>query len=183
MVMVVGGGLACAAARDPRLGAMGVAVVIAGSAFLAQPLPDPAALAIRLVAAAIVGELLWVAARGAPRARGVDPGWMVRAWLAAGAVAAGIGTAASWPGVAEASGPALAGAYGLLVVALPSFARLRWSEWRGAELLLPLVTAVLLWQAIGPPLSGMEQVMVAALVIAAGATVAGATSGAAGRDR
>ena len=177
LVMVVGGGLACVAARDPRVSVVGLAAVVAASPFLADPLPDPAPLAARLVAAGLVGEVLWVAARGLPRAGGAQPGWPTRAWLAGAAVLAGLGLAASGPG-AIATSMALAGSFGLLALSLPSLVQVRPAGRPAVDLLLPLVAAVLLCQAVGPPISALEQVLVAVIEVAAACAI-----GLAGADR
>src|SRR4051794_41963119 len=82
-----------------------------GVPVLADPLPEPLALAARLVAAVLAGYLLWVAARGhRVRTGGSLVGWPADAFVAVGAAVVGLGS----HGVgAAATGPRLAAAGGV----------------------------------------------------------------------
>ncbi len=112
-VLVAAGGVVAVSAREPRLAALGTLVVLVGSAYVADPLPDAVALAARLTGAVLGGYLLWVALRqpGAPTA-GWQIGWPGAAAIAVAAFAAGWLAAATLGGELAAvtgQGPSAAG--------------------------------------------------------------------------
>ncbi len=96
-VLVAGGGIVAVSAREPRLAALGTLVVLVGSGYVADPLPEAVALAARLTGAVLAGYLIWVALR---RPGALTAGWQIgwpgatviavaafaAGWLAAGAL-------------------------------------------------------------------------------------------------
>ena len=101
-VAVGAGAVVAVSSRDPRAALIGLAGVLVGSAFLVDPLPDPAALGVR-----IVGGLLCVAiVRLALPVETAEPassplGWPAEAFLAVAAAVGGGGVAV---GLAIAAG-------------------------------------------------------------------------------
>jgi hypothetical protein len=89
--LVVAGGIACVTARRASLVAAGVVAVLAASPLLQEPLPAPAVMLERAVAALLAAELLWLALRGRPVAGASPVGWPGLALLAVAAFAAGAG--------------------------------------------------------------------------------------------
>lgn len=62
-VLIVAGGVLAAAAANPRIAVIGMAVAVAGAGFVADPLPGPTALLAEGVGAALAGYLGWMALR------------------------------------------------------------------------------------------------------------------------
>ena len=109
---VVVGAVVAGSARNARTAIFGLVVVMVGVPILTDPLPDPLALAARLVAAVLAGYLLWVAARGhGVRTGGSLVGWPTDSFLAIGAAVVGYGSGGLG---APAAGPELAAAAGLV---------------------------------------------------------------------
>jgi hypothetical protein len=81
--VVTGGGALAASAREPRLAALGTILALAGSGYVADPLPGAAALAVRLAGSVLAGYLVWIALRSAPAPL---PGRAL-GWPGAGAIA------------------------------------------------------------------------------------------------
>jgi hypothetical protein len=111
---VLGGAVVAVSARDARWILAGLVAAVGLAAVLADPLPAPLALAIRLLAAVLGAELILVAVRGsATRLPGVPAASLGPVAPAlAGAAAFVIGYTASGVG-SPADGPALATATGL----------------------------------------------------------------------
>ena len=121
-IVVAAGTVVTVASRDARMTLLGLAVVLIGSAVLADPVPAPLGLAARFVGAILATYLLWVVARDHPRAGtaavstgGSRIGWPAEALLAAAALV--VGFAAHGLG-APALGPPFASAAGFAVAAL-----------------------------------------------------------------
>ena len=89
-VVVATGAVVAVTERTARLAALGLLVVLVGSPFLADPLPDARLLAVRLVAGILAGYLVWAPLTG-PRivTHGSTLGWPGAAALAMVLVAAG----------------------------------------------------------------------------------------------
>lgn len=190
---VVAGAIVALAARDARVALVGLAVASAGAPFLADPPPEPAALAARVIAAALAAELLWIAVRETSLiARGSSVGWVADA-LGAGAAfvvgyavagdlgppalmelqAAVAGGAAVAPGVGA---PIVTGAaVALLAVSLTPLLRGR-DPLRLAVAAAVAITATTVLRAglLGTP-SSFEQLVVAGLVVGVAAGGAGVT--------
>ena len=113
VIAVVLGGVIAVSAATPRTAVLGLLIVLVSSAFLADPLPDTVGLAARIVAAALAGELLWIAVRGRDRrTEGSRLGWpaellVAGAGLAVGYGSSGLGAPPGGPGLAQAAGFAL----------------------------------------------------------------------------
>ena len=113
-VATVAGALVAVTGRDARVALAGLVVALAAAPFLADPLPGPAALGARVVAAILGGYLLFVMLRETTAVtRGSLVGLPAEALAAAAAFVIGYGThglgsAALGPAAASATGFALA---------------------------------------------------------------------------
>ncbi len=197
---VVAGAIVALAARDARVTLIGLAISLAAAALLSDPLPEPAAVAARVIGAALAAELLWIAVRETTTiARGSLVGWPAEALAAGaafvvGAAAAGdIGPtsfAALVPAVAGAAAgspgdgaPLIVGAaLALLAVSITPLLRGR------DPLRLAVAAALLLSGAatlraglLGTP-SSLEQLVVAGLVVGVALGGAAVTMRAGGHD-
>ncbi len=169
----VAGAVVAVSGRDPRTATLGLLVTLLGLVFVADPLPAPPVLAVRLVAAVLAGYLLWIAARESRSATsGSALAWPSEALLAlAGAVVGwvthGLGAPGRGPEAASAAGVAL-----LLLAAAPILlgGRDAFRVGVGASLLLAGTLAIRAGLA-GTP-GPVEQTVVAALTGSLGATVA-----------
>jgi hypothetical protein len=113
IVLAIGAGAVVAmSTREPAAAAVGLAVALVGSALLSDPLPPPAILGVRVVAALLVATIIRSATLGG--ARQPSPlGWPSEALLATAGAVAGLGLAVGLasiapggPGVGSASGGA-----------------------------------------------------------------------------
>jgi len=100
-IAVMAGAVAAVSAREARVGILGLLVALAGSPFLADPLPDARGIVARIASAALVAYLLLMAVRGRPDA----PGPRVAGWPLATLVA----VTAAVTVLAASGGPDLAG--------------------------------------------------------------------------
>ena len=113
-VATVAGALVAVTGRDARIALVGLVVALAAAPFLADPLPGPAALGARVVAALLGGYLLFVVLRETTAVtRGSLVGLPAETLAAAAAFVIGYGTnglgsAALGPAAASATGFALA---------------------------------------------------------------------------
>jgi len=119
---VVAGAVVAISLTDPRATILGLAVVLIGSAVVAEPVPAPLGLATRFVGAILAAYLLWIVTRDRPRAgstsaltEGSRIGWPAETLVAIAALI--VGYAAHGLG-APAMGPALASAAGFAVAAV-----------------------------------------------------------------
>ena len=169
---VIVGAVVAGSARNARTAIFGLVVVMVGVPILADPLPDPLALAARLVAAVLAGYLLWVAARGhRVRTGGSLVGWPTDAFLAVGAAVVGygsqgLGAPVTGPELAAAAGFALAALAVLPVVTGRDILRV------GIGLMLLLSGALLVRTNLGGTADPLEQLLTAGLVAALGGAVA-----------
>jgi len=169
---VVVGGVLAGSTRGARAAVLGLVVVFVGTAFVADPLPDPAALGARIVGAVLGGYALWIAARGHLTQTGGSPvGWPTAAFLAAAAAVVGygshgLGAPTTGPAVASAAGFALAALAVLPVVTGGDILRI------GLGLGLLLSGALLVRVGLGGTPDALEQLMTAALVGVLGGAVA-----------
>ena len=166
------GAIVAVSVRDARTAILGLAVLLIGSPFLADPLADTLGLAARVVGAVLAAYLLWIALRTAPAPTGGSRlGWAADASVAAAAAAVGYGTHGL--GVAG-QGPALAQAAGFALAAL-AVAPL----WTGRDimrvgigLLLLMDGALLVRVALGGTPGALEQLVTAGLIAGLGGAVA-----------
>ena len=113
-VATVAGALVAVTGRDARIALVGLVVALAAAPFLADPLPGPAALGARVVAALLGGYLLFVVLRETTAVtRGSLVGLPTETLAAAAAFVIGYGTnglgsVALGPAAASATGFALA---------------------------------------------------------------------------
>lgn len=113
---VVLGAVVAVTARTPRTAILGLLIVLVGSGFIAQPLPESLGLAARLVGAVLAGELLWIAVRGTDLGtEGSRLGWPAELLVAAAGAAVGFG---SYGLGAPAAGPIEAQMAGFAIGAL-----------------------------------------------------------------
>lgn len=189
---VTAGAVIAASAREARAALIGVALILGLGPFLADPLPGPALLGVRVVTGILVAYVLW-AVSGPTEARGLGSriGWPAEAMLALAAVAAGVaiaaGLAALGPGLEAPPGgqadaltvpaltaPALTLGTGLALIAVglaPAFfARVPLRTTVG--LLLVTQGMALARTGVGGPPGDLEQLGVNGLLLAVG--VAGA---------
>ena len=167
------GAIVAVSVRDARTAILGLAVLLIGSPFLADPLADTLGLAARVVGAVLAAYLLWIALRTAPA-----PDGRVAARLAGRGArsrrrrpwSASAPTASGSPG----QGPALAQAAGFALAAL-AVAPL----WTGRDvmrvgigLLLLMDGALLVRVALGGTPGALEQLVTAGLVAGLGGAIA-----------
>ena len=202
-VAVVVGGVAAVAAVTPRLAVLGLLLALAGSAYVADPLPGPLGLGARLAGTTLGVYLIWIALRRAPAAMpAAATGWVGAAaiavaafaagWLAAGSLAAsfasgpaasqGAGTAAGGVAAALAGGSlvsqaAVGAALALTALAVPQVLLARDTLRLGVGLLLLLAAAGLLANALAAPLDNVVGLGGGLLVACAGAGVAAVIEG------
>jgi hypothetical protein len=173
---VLAGAVLAVSARDIRWILGGLVVAIGLAALLADPLPSPLALAIRLLAAVLGAELILIAMRGSATrpANPQRPPLGPIAPALAGAAAFVIGYAASGVG-SPANGPALATATGLGLAAIAAGPLILGRNlYRLGSALVLLATAAGLVRAglAGTP-GPFEQAVVAGLTVALLGALAG----------
>lgn len=169
-VLAVVGALVATSARDARLVVAGVALAMVASPLAATPQPGALTVAFRVVGAALAGYLLWVAARSRSiSSEGSGAGLTAGLAIAAAAFAVGWTIAPVKP----LAGPLAAQAAGFTVTAL-AISPLAGRDVLRAGTALTLITigVSLVLQAWAGPVSGLEQVMLTALMVA----TVGATS-------
>jgi hypothetical protein len=194
---VAAGGVVAVSAREPRFAALGLLVVLVGTAYVADPLPDTIAVAARLTGAVLAGYLVWVALRrpGAPTS-GWQIGWpgataiaavaFIAGWMAASALgtelAAGSGEG---PGAGAATAlaagglvprAAIAAAAAMLALASTSVLVARDALRLGLGLLLLVAAAELLRHAFAAGPDPVVELAMAILVAISGASVAALVS-------
>jgi hypothetical protein len=110
-MLVMIGAVAAVSARDSRLRVLGLLVAVAGSPFLADPLPDPRGIVARIAGAALIAHLLLVAGRG----RADEPGSRIATWptwaLVTATAVSTVLAAATGPDLPGLVTPAAAGLY------------------------------------------------------------------------
>ena len=192
-ILVTAGAVVAVCAREPRLAALGIFVVLTGSAYVVEPLPGVVALAARLVGSVLAGYLVWISLRGAPPpTSGWRIGWPGAAavgvvafaigWLAAGSLGATLASlSAEGPSVGAATAladgsfvprAALGAALALTALALGPVLLGRDVLRLGLGLLLLLSAAGLLRNALSAGSDGIVELGLAVLTALAGASVA-----------
>jgi hypothetical protein len=113
-LVTLAGALVALSVRDLRLGLGGLVVAMAAAALVADPLPSPLAVAVRLVAAGLGAELVLIAVREGPADVTRSPTGPLSPLLAAAAAfvvgyaTSGVGSPAAGPPEATAAGFGLA---------------------------------------------------------------------------
>lgn len=171
-VVTVGGALIAVTGRDARIALAGLLVALAAAPFVANPLPDPAPLAARIVAALLGGHLLFVVLRETTAVtRGSLVGLPTETLAAAAAFVVGYGTS----GLGSAPlGPAEAQAAGFALVVIAVAPIVRGSDvFRlGVSLAILLTGAELVRVGLAGTPSPLEQLMTAGLTVGLLGTVA-----------
>jgi len=170
-VAVLAGAVVAVAAHEGRPAILGLILALIAAPLVAAPLPPVLPLAARLVAAILVGYVLWIAMRGAPahgRTRGSRLGWPVEALVAGAAAAVGFGL-----GGAGAGGNPEAMSVGLALTALAIPPLVRGDALQVGIGTALLVTAVeVLRVGLAGPASALEHLAASAVLAAIGAAVA-----------
>lgn len=182
-IAVVFGGAIAVSARTPRTAVLGLLIVLVGSGFVADPLPDSLGLAARIVGAVLAGELLWVAIRGAElRTEGSRLGWPAELLVAAAGAAVGLG---SFGLGAPAAGPieAQAAGFALGALAIAPLTNGRDILRIGVGLNLLIAGALLVGVAlVGTPAPDRSLVIAGLVAVLGGSVAAMATAARADRE-
>ncbi|HSG86539.1 MAG TPA: hypothetical protein VLA23_09380 [Candidatus Limnocylindrales bacterium] len=170
-ILVVVAAVVAVTASDRRLALVGLAAALSLAPLVADPLPDPLVVAIRIVGAALAAYLVRIPLRDAGPGRGSRIGWPAEAAAAAAAFVAGF--AASSTGLAG-SGPAAAtaAAFAVGAVVLVPLADQRDPGRTGLALLLAIMAADLLRVGLGDPGTPGSLTVTAAMVALATAVAA-----------
>lgn len=208
IVLAIGAGAVVAVStRDGAASAIGLAFALVGAALLSDPLPSPAVLGVRVVAALLVATMIRSAMRSAPR-QPSPVGWPSEALLATAGAVAGLGIAVGLASVAAAGGvpvgvpglvePGPAGPVGaggtavtsmalitaagtsLLVLGAAPLVHGRPGPRRAIGLVLVTQAVLLLRIGVAGPAVELEEIAREALLVVAGATGAALASAAAG---
>ncbi len=182
-LVVAAGAVIAASAREARAALIGIALVLGLGPFVAEPLPGPALLGVRVVTGILVAYLVWAVA-GAAEVRGLGSriGWPAEATLGLAAAIAGAALAGSLaslqPGLLEpaerpafaitSSGLVLGAGFALIAIGLaPAFlARVPLRATIG--LLLVAQGVVLARTGIAGAPDDLEQLGVDGLILAIG---------------
>jgi len=171
-IVTVAGALAAITGRDARFALAGLVVALAAAPFLADPLPTPAALGTRIVAALLAGYLLFIVLRETTAVtRGSLVGLPAETLAAAAAFVIGYGTS----GLGSAPlGPAAASATGfaLAVIAVAPIVRGADIFRLGVALAILVTGAELIRVGLAGTPAPLEQLMTAALTVGLLGTVA-----------
>jgi hypothetical protein len=180
-VAVVVGGIIAVSSREARVAVLGLILAGVTAPLIGDPLPDPLALASRVIAMVLGGYLLWVALRGVHATAGSPLGWPVETLIAAAAAIAGFGAiqlvflagprglpGAEAPGALFLLGPreALAAGTALAVLGLAPVLVSRDVLRLGIGLTLGVVAAGLLRVGLAGSPTALEQVVMAGLGLA-----------------
>jgi hypothetical protein len=186
IILAIGAGAVVAVStREPAAVAIGLAVVMVGSALLSDPLPSAAIVGVRIVAGLLAAALIRSAVHGSDR-QPSPLGWPAEAMLATAGAVAGLGVALSLEAIAGPGGPAGSGDSGsatLTVMALTTAAGTSLLALGAAPAIhtepgmrravgLVLITQAVLLIRIGIAGSAVdiEEIASAALLVAAAAT-------------
>jgi len=197
--LVAAAGVVTVSAREPRLAALGGIAAMAGSAYLADPLPDLVAIAARLTGAVLAGYLIWISLRDAdaptagwqigwPGAAAVVTAAFVIGWLAADALGNDLATVSgegpSTAGVASALAAGslapragIGAAAALVAVSAAPILITRDVLRLGLGLLLVLSAADLVRHALAAEPDRTVELGMAVVFAISGAAVAGLVSG------
>ncbi len=164
-IVTVAGALVAITGRDARIALVGLVVALAAAPFLADPLPGPAALGARVVAALLGGYLLWIVLRETTAiTRGSLVGLPAETLAAAAAFVigygtSGLGSAPLGPDAASAAG------FALVVIAAGPIARGADVFRLGVALAILVTGAELIRVGLAGTPSPLEQLMTAGLTI------------------
>jgi hypothetical protein len=168
---VVAAAVVTVSASERRLALVGLAASLSLAPLVADPLPDPLVIAIRIVGAALAAYLVRIPLRDAGPGRGSRIGWPAEATAAAAAFLAGL--AASSTGLAgDGPAAATAAAFAVGVVVVVPLADQRDPGRTGLALLLAILAADLLRVGLGDPGTPGSLTIAAAMVAVATAVAA-----------
>jgi hypothetical protein len=179
---VVAGAIVAVSARDARIVALGITVVLVASPLMADPAATPLGLAARFVGAVLAGYLLGIVVRdrsdsGQPIAAtgGSRIGWPAEVLVAAGALV--VGFAAHGLG-APAAGPAIASATGFALAALAVAPVLTGRDVLrvGVGTVLLVDAGLVVRSALGGTAGDLEQLVAAGLLVAVAGALAALAS-------
>lgn len=203
VLAVAAGAVLAVSTRDGAASAIGLAFALLGAALLSDPLPSPAVLGVRVVAALLVATMIRSAMRSAPR-QASPVGWPSEAFLATAGAIAGLGLAVGLASAAAAGGlPGIGGAgptgpvdtggatvtsmalitaagASLLVLGAAPLVHGRPGTRRAIGLVLVTQAVLLLRIGVAGPAVELEEIAREALLVVAGATGAALASAAAG---
>jgi hypothetical protein len=170
-VLTVAGGVLAVSTRDVRTAVLGLLLVLLGAPFIADPLPGPVPVIVRLAAALLATRFLLIGLRGEDVTAGTRIGWPAEALLAAAAGVIGfgshgLGAAGLGPPEAQAAGFALAALAVAPLVTGRDVLRI------GIGAVLLVVGGVLIRTGLGAPAGDGEQLIGALLTIGLGGAVA-----------
>jgi hypothetical protein len=178
--VVIAGAVVAVSTQEAKAALLGLAAVLIAGPLLADPLPSPAAVAARIVAALLALYLMLAAIRGADlTTSGSRLGWPVEGLFAAAAAVVGFGTHGLG---APALGPAEAQAAGFAVGVLAAvpLATGRDVLRIGLGAMLLLAAALLVRAGIGGTPTDLEELVTAGLVAGLGGAIGVIVTGARG---
>jgi len=207
VLAVAAGAVLAVSTRDGAASAIGLAFALLGAALLSDPLPSPAVLGVRVVAALLVATMIRSAMRSAPR-QPSPVGWPSEAFLATAGAIAGLGLAVGLASAAAAGGQSVglpgigepgpagpvetggaavtsmalitAAGTSLLVLGAAPLVHGRPGTRRAIGLVLVTQAVLLLRIGVAGPAVELEEIAREALLVVAGATGAALASAAAG---
>lgn len=170
------GAVVALVARDARVATLGVTVALVLGPLVADPPPEPAVLAVRIVGALLVAYILWIGLRDSgPATAGSAVGGPALALAAVAAFVAGL-AAHSLLTVIETPAAALAAGTALIVLGLVPVIRAREAFRLAVGLLVLLLGVTIMRVGLAGSPGALESVATAAslaLLAAAGIVIAG----------
>ena len=171
-IAILAAGVGAVFVRDPRIAVLTLAIVLATTPFLADPIVPASGLAARVLGAVLATYLLWIPVRdGAFTTGGSRLGWPADAMVAGAAavvgyVSHGLGAPAGGPDLASAVG------FGLAALAIAPILTGRDVIRVGIGLSLLLQGALLVRVGLGGTPSTLEQLVIAGATAALGGAIA-----------
>ncbi|MBF8289604.1 MAG: hypothetical protein HW391_572 [Chloroflexi bacterium] len=114
------GAVIAVSTREARVALIGLVVTLGLGPFLADPLPEPAVLGVRVISGLLIVFVLQAVARGDHRGLGSRIGWPAEALLAGGAAITGLALGAGLGGIAGGAPDPPGGPNDLLIALTPA---------------------------------------------------------------
>jgi hypothetical protein len=170
-LVTIAGAVLAVSARDVRTTILGILVVLLAAPLIANPLPGPVAILVRVAASLLAVRLLAIGLRGDATTGGSRIGWPAEALLAAAAAIVGfgshgLGSAGLGPAEAQAAG------FALVVLAVAPLFTGRDALRLAVGALLVLMAASLIRAGLDRAPSEAEHLVTAVLTIALGGAIA-----------